>query len=279
MIRSWLRFVALAVLLSGLAVWNWHAVTGAAEDRPGADILPPDLARVPVDALAFQSVRVADVWSSPIARGVRARLGKEFTAMIKDVETKYGLAAEDIERATMVLKDPQAPMPLFFFGTKKAFDKKRVFGLAVPGGEEEKYKGESIVANERQAAYVLGDMAFVVGSKADIQSLIEAGKVKPEGPLAPAVALSAQKHSYVGGVNPSALPPISEELPPQFEALKPLLKARLATVTVNLGERTTDDLRITFPGRDEASAALKALQAGRKLALGFLEQGIGTLRK
>jgi hypothetical protein len=277
--KTWWRAVGLAVLLAGLAVVSWQAAGGAAEDRPGTDALPPDLARVPARSLALYSVRVADVWSSPLARGARDRLGKDLTAKIKDIETKTGLTAENVERVTIVLSGAKEPMPLFFVGTAKAFDARKIFRLAVPGGMEEKYKGETIFANEQQAGHALGEKAFVIGPKADVQSLIDAGKAKPEGGLVPALALAAKKHSWVVGLNPSVLPPEAEELPPQLEVLKPLLKATSATVAVDLGEKTTDEIRITFSGAADAGAGLKAVQAGRKMALGLLDQGIGMLHK
>jgi hypothetical protein len=265
--------------MAGLAALSWQAAGGAVEDTPDTTTLPPDLARVPAKSLALYSVRAADLWSSPLAKGVRDKLGKEFAAMVKDVETKTGLTADDVERVTMVMKEVQTPTPLLFFATKKAFDKKRVFGLAVQGGEEEKYKGESIFANEQQAAYVLGEKAFVVGSKADIQTLIDSDKDKPEGGLVPALALAAKKHSWVVGLNPVALPPIPEELLDEAEAFKPLLKATSATLAVDLGEKTTGEFRIVFPGEGEAGVGLKAVEAGRKLALGLLGQGIAVLSK
>jgi hypothetical protein len=277
--RSWWRAVGLTVLLAGLAVLSWQANRGAAEDKPGTETLPPDLARVPSRALALYSVRVADIWSSPLAKGWREKLDKDLAEKIKDIETKIGLTAQDVERATIVLSGANVPMPLFFFGMTKAVDAKKVFRLAVPGGTEEKYKGETIFANEQQAGYVLAEKAFVIGSKGDIQSLIDAGKGKPEGGLAPALALAAKKHSWVTGFNPSALPPLPEDWPPELEWLKPLLKAKSATVAVDLDEKTTGEMRIAFPAADEAGAGLKAVEAGRKLARGVLEQGIGMLSK
>src|SRR5262249_46996456 len=147
-------------------------------------------------------------------KGFRDKLGKEFTGMIKEVETKTGLTAADIERTTLVVKEIPHSEPMIFVGTTRAFDRKKVFGLAVEGGEEQKYSGETLFANERQAAYALGEKAFVIGTKGDIQSLIDAGKEKPTGGLMPALALTTKKHSVVVGINPAALPPIEDELPP-----------------------------------------------------------------
>jgi hypothetical protein len=279
MTRSWWQAAGLAVLLAGLAALGWQAAGGAAEDKPSTETLPPDLARVPAKSLALISVRAADVWSGALAKGVRSKLGKEFAAVVKETEKETGLTPDDVERMTMVMVRTPDDHPLIFFATTKAFDKKKVFGYAVVGGEEEKYKGETLFANNNMAGLVLGEKAFVIGSKGEVQSLIDAGKGKPEGGLAPALALAAGKHSLVVGVNPGALPPLPEELPPPIEPFKPLVKASVATLAVDLGEKTTGTLRITFPGGGEAGAGLKAVETGRKLALGILDQGIGVLSK
>ena len=118
--RSWWRVIGLAVLLAGVAVLSWQVPSDAAEDKPATDTLPPDLARVPARSLAMFSVRAADVWSSPLARGMRDRLGKDFAAMVKDVETKTGLTADSVERATMVMKELHEAPPLVFIGMTKA---------------------------------------------------------------------------------------------------------------------------------------------------------------
>jgi prepilin-type processing-associated H-X9-DG protein len=272
--------VGLIVLLNGLTVLSWHAATGAAEDKPGTDTLPPDLARLPARSLAMFSVRVADVWAAPLAGSMRDKLGKDFAAMVKDVETKTGLSASDVERATVVMKEsPDAPH-LLFLATRKAFDRKKVLAHVVPGSKEEKYGDETFLANEKgEAGYVLGDRAIVFGPKADIQTLIDAGKGKQTGGLTPALELAAKKHSFVVGINPAALPPLPDELPAEAEPFKPLLKATSATLAVDLGEKTTAKLRIAFSGADETGAGLKAIEAAQKLALGLLDQGIKELSK
>jgi hypothetical protein len=267
------------VLLAAAAVLSWQPAGEAAEDRPGTDTLPPDLARVPARSLAMFSVRAADVWSSPLAKGMRDRLGKDFAAMVKDVETKTGLTADSVERATMVMKELHDAPPLVFIGMTKAFDRKKIFPLLIQGGEEEKFRGQTLFANERDAAYVLSDRAFVFGPKGDVQSLIEAGKAKPEGGLVPALALAAGKHSLVLGINPAALPPFGDDLPAEAEPFKPLLKATTATLAIDLAEKTTGKLRIAFSGAEEAGAGLKAIEAARKLTLGFLDRGVKELSK
>jgi hypothetical protein len=263
----------------GLAALSWQAATDAAEDKPGKETLPPDLARVPVQAVAFISVRPADVWSGRLARGLRDKGGKETAEIIKEVERRTGLTPDNVERFTAVFVKSPDDHPLLFFATIRAFDRNKVFSVLVPGGEEEKHSGQTIFASMWDAAYALSDRVFVMGSKREILSLIDAGKGKRAGGLAPALALAAKKHSGVVGINPAALPPLPEELPPQVTPFKPLLKATLATLAVDLDEKTTAEFRITFPGAREAGAGVESVAAARKLALGFLDQGIKELNE
>src|SRR5947209_7862144 len=70
----------LAVLAGALALGTYQGNGGLAardEKRPEGAALPADLARIPADAVLVQSVRLADLWGSPLARPVRQRLAKE----------------------------------------------------------------------------------------------------------------------------------------------------------------------------------------------------------
>jgi hypothetical protein len=280
MSRSWLRGAALAALLAALTALAWQGGHSAAEEKAGEEKLPPDLARVPARSLALLSVRVADVWATPLAKSMRDKLGMEYAAMIKDAETRGGLSASDIERATAVMKNsPDAP-PLLFLATRKAFDRKKLFAMVVPEGKEEKYGDETIIANDKgEAGYVLTDKAVVFGPKPEIQTLIDAGKDKPAGGLVPALALAAKKHSLVIGLNPSVLSPIEEELPPLAAPFKPLFKATSATLAIDIGEKITGNLRVAFPGADDAAEGLKAVDAGRRVGQEFLARGMKELTK
>jgi prepilin-type processing-associated H-X9-DG protein len=280
MSRSWLRGAVLAGLLAGLAVLGWQGARSAADEEGKKGALPIDLVRVPARSLALVSVRFADVWATPLAESVRSKLDKDQLAKIKEVEAKTGLSATDFERATVVMKNsPDAP-PLLFLATRKPFDRKKMFALTVPGGKEEKYGEETIVANEQgEAGYVLADRALVLGPKADIQTLIDAGKEELAGGLVPALALAAKKHSMVIGINPSVLSPIEDELPPLAAPFKPLFKATSATLAIDLGDKITAQLHVAFPGAGEATEGAKAIDAARKVGDEFITRGIKVLDK
>jgi prepilin-type processing-associated H-X9-DG protein len=267
--------MAATVLLATLAALAWQGGRSAAEDKAGKETLPADLARVPARSLALLSVRLGDLWVTPLGTTIQGKVGKEFTEKVKEIETKTGMSAKDVERATVVFKNPPDAPPLLFLAMRKAFDRKKLFAFTVPGGKEEKYGDETIVANPQgEAGYVLSDKALVLGPRSDIEAIIDAGKDAPAGGLVPALALAAKKHALVVGINPESLSPVENELPPQAAAFKPLFKATSATIAIDVGEKIAARLRVAFPGADEAAEGVKALEAGRKLGQELLERGI-----
>src|SRR5439155_25696604 len=59
---------------------------------------------------------------------------------------------------------------------------------------------------------------------------------KKSGPLESALAIAAGKNQVVASVNIAQLPRIPvEAIPPEAKALRPLLDAKTATLTANLG--------------------------------------------
>jgi prepilin-type processing-associated H-X9-DG protein len=275
---TWRRACALVCVVGSLAGLAWQE--GAAEQK-ARETLPADLARISGGSAAFFSVRVADLWTSALGRSARKEIDKEFGALVKGLEQKSGLPASAVERVTAVLPELNSAHPLLFFATTKAFDKKKVFAVAVPGGKEEKYNGETFVAaNERNAGYVLGERAFVIGTRGDIQTLID-GKGKEQNGLTPALQLAAKKHSAVGAVGPAALAKLKMEFtnPEKLGPFAPLLKAKLLTLAIDAGAKTTGKLRIAFADQQSAKEGAKAAEAGRKLAEKALADGIKELGK
>ena len=72
MSRSWWRAAGLAVLLAGLAALSWQVTTDAAEDKPGTETLPPDLARVPARARLSRAERLERRMSESCLECLRA---------------------------------------------------------------------------------------------------------------------------------------------------------------------------------------------------------------
>jgi hypothetical protein len=248
-----------------------------AEEKAATEALPPDLARVPVKAFALLSIRAADVWTSPLGKSLRGKLGKVIEAPVKEAQGKTGLSPADLERVTLVLMDHRARRPLIFFATTKALDPKKVFALFVPEGNEEKYAGEKIVANERgEAAFVLGEKAFVVGSKADVQSMLDGGKADRGIDLGPALAQAAGKHSAVVGLSGAGLRRLEADAPAGEEQFRALLRATAATLVLDVGPKTKGRLGIRFASDEEAKKGAEALT----FVKGFFEKALaGSIKQ
>ncbi len=278
---------AAAVVAGAMALaWAMTGPGAAARDEKAdapAGALPADLARVPADAVALGSVRLADLLAGEFVKPILANkeMGKEIAQAMKEAEKNLGVPLTDVERITAVLPAiAQGAEPLVFVGTAKAYDRKKV--LAALGGKEEKHKGQSyFVKSGRQAVYLLGERAFVFGAPTDIQQLLDkAAGAKADGPLAPALRLAAGKHLGVVAVYPTPINDlVGEQLPPEAEPFKPLLKAKLATATFDLGDEARASLRVTFADEKGAKAGVKSVQVGQQLVKQLLGQGVMQLDK
>jgi hypothetical protein len=277
-----------AAVVAGALALAWAAAGPGAAAREGqagapAGALPEDLARVPADSVALGSLRLADLLAGDFAKPVLANkeMGKEVEGALKEAEKNLGVPLAEVERITAVLPAvAQGAQPLVFVGTTKAYDKKKV--LAALGGKEEKHKGHSyFVKDNRLGVHLIGERAFVFGAPTDIQHLLDkpAG-AKADGPMTPALKLAAGKHLAVTAVYPTPIADlVGDQLPPEAEPFKPLLKARLATATFDLGDEARAVLRVSFPDEASAKAGVKSVQVGQQLIKQLLGQGIEQLDK
>src|SRR5262245_54102585 len=113
------RVVVLSGLVTGLTLVPGPGDGAVAQEK--AD-LPPDLARISGKAHFLASIRPADLWDSPLAKGVRAKVGADVTTMTLGVEEALGLPPAAIERVTVVMPvlAPGAEQPVFHVAAKAA---------------------------------------------------------------------------------------------------------------------------------------------------------------
>ena len=251
-----------------------------ADDEAKAAALPPDLAKVPSDAVFLVSGRVADLWNSDLKKSVRQKLAKEMIEGTREFEKKFGLPLDQVERLTLAMMNVRGPEePLLFVGMTKAYDRDKVVA-AGEKGKEEKYKGQTFyIKGKDWAVYPLGDQALVYGNPHAIRVLID-GPAKSDGNLAAALRLAAGKHSAVFALNVKAFnDEVGERLPGDVEPFKPLLQALYGTLTVDLGAETRAEVKLTFTSEKDATAAVKPARTGLDLARGGLARGVEELSK
>jgi hypothetical protein len=242
--------------------------------------LPPDLAKIPSDAIFLASMRFADLWNSDVTKPVRQKLAKEMKEGAKEFEKKFGLTADQVERLTMVFLNIHGPgEPLFFVGTTKAYDRSKVLG-AGEKAKEEKHKGQTFyIRGDNTAVYPLGERAVVYGNPNEIRGLIDQ-PAKSDGNLAAALSLAAGKHSAVLAANVKAInDQVGEQLPGELEPFKPLFKANYGTLAMDVGEELRADVKLTFADEKQAKAAVDPARTGLDLARAGVERGIDELGK
>jgi hypothetical protein len=256
--------LAAALALAGLA--------GAGDDPKAATTsLPPDLARVPGDAVALVSVRLGELWNSDAAAGLRGHLTKEAPAALDGWRQVVGLPPGDVERCTAVapyLELGPGPYPLIFVATARPYERARVLANVGLDCREERRGGKVLyVSGAGHAVHFLGDRAYVAGPAGAVRDLLERPAAKKEGRLATALRLAAGRHALVAALDPE---PIVREfgggLPPQGESLRPLLKAELVTLTVDATAGLDGDLALTFPTEEDARKAQPVMRTGLTLA-------------
>ncbi|MFO0842722.1 MAG: DUF1559 domain-containing protein [Gemmataceae bacterium] len=261
-----------AVLVVVGATWALVRGPAEAEEKGG---LPADLARVPGKAFLMVSLRPGDLWEHELAKGIRAKMGKDASFIAQGVEKSTGLAPAATERVTYVVNQfaPGGPgEPLMFVAAKGSFDRAKLLATIVPGGEEKTHAGHKYVANERKAVVILDDKHYVQGTVGDIQSILDAGPVKADAAMMPALKLAAGKHAAVVALIPEPLEKLADELPADAEPFKPLIQTRLGVLTVDAGSSAKVSLRLAFPGPGEAKAGARAVEAARKMGLRLIDQ-------
>ena len=110
-------------LVSGLSCPMTAAVEKAAP--------PPELDLIPRDGFGFVSVRVADLWQSDAAKGLRDLLGKQEGRPLEQFEKRFGVKLSDIERVTLLF--PSVPAhpermgpPLVVVTAAKPYDRAKL---------------------------------------------------------------------------------------------------------------------------------------------------------
>src|SRR5262245_51989990 len=194
--------LGLTALVAGLVLIRGPGEADlAAQEKAKAD-LPPDLARISGRAHVLISLRPADVWESELGKGIRGKVGKDVAHVTKALTEAIGLEPASIERLTLAMPMvAQGVEPLVFVASKQALEKKKFLAQLVPGGEAKKHADQEYFGNDRRAVVMFDDKHYVLGSVADVQSMLDNGKAKPEGNLLPALRLAAGKHAAVVAAN------------------------------------------------------------------------------
>jgi predicted Zn finger-like uncharacterized protein len=244
--------------------------------------LPADLNRVPRDALAFVSLRLADTLKRPIAAELRKQL--QANSVLASYKQLLGLEVTNIERAVVVflaLKPEVEGVALIT--TVKPYERERLLFMIAPekrqirAGTTSYYVGQKYPA----AVHFLNDRTFVLGLGKDVKRFLERpiGK-ETSGPLSDALVAATGPHTLVVGARPRLLIPIEKkDVPAPYQGYLPLLDAKSATLSLDAGQDLRMDLRLVFANEEEAKKGQTAARQGLGLIGLIFAQLPGQLKK
>jgi hypothetical protein len=267
------RSAALAgpVLLVALAATLALAPSrpAAAQPKPGPG-LPTDLALVHPDALGFVHVRVAEIWHNDALKQARDLLHKAGPRALAALDEQFVPKPSTVDRVTAVVLPPgngqDAPRVIGILRFTEAFDPAAVRksylkdGVLKHAGDKEYYVDQV----QRLSLYLPDDRTIVLSDDKTLGEYLTWAP-KDEGGLTDAVKLAATK-PMLGAVNLARLP-----LPPGFENFvppeyKPLVKARLLTVGMDLGKEVTLNARLVFRNAADATEGEKSVYRAAETA-------------
>jgi hypothetical protein len=249
--------------------------------QPAPGVLPPDLRLVPPDALGFVSARPADLAKSEAVRRLRQQLGQQQGDPLDQVEQQAGLKVADVQRVTLAVLavPPSKPELMVFVSSSKPFAPDKVVQLMAPKAVQKIVQGRTYYVDQAEDLMVTfpADRLLLFGTVKAVEGLAAQPAAREiRGPLGEGLALAAQGHLLVAGLNPG---PLAEQfgghLPPAAEPFRSLLGLRSASLVVD-GEKTAKvDLRLVFPDANGA-------KEGERIAHGVLllgRVGLGMARQ
>jgi hypothetical protein len=269
-IPLWALAAAGVVLLAVVGLGAWFLFSGPSGD----------LALIPADAQGFATLRVADLWKTVPVQDVVQAAGNDATDALAALEQATGFKPEDIERATVVVKDATANPPSLWVivSTTRPWDKKKVLDAAgMPAAE--KKQGDvvyHVAENGTGAFYLASPKTAVFASTEDALKACLAQQDRPvtKGPLAQAIKQAGGKDHLAGGF---AIPQqVRDQFKGQIEALPRVADALDIQSLWVVGNFSGKDLQVEltgeYPSSDKAKAGKEAADSLKFMAGLFLGQ-------
>jgi hypothetical protein len=231
--------------------------------------LPSELAAVPPGAIGFIHLRAADLWKSDALKELRASMLRAGPAALKAFNDRFVPAPSTIDCVTVIILDPrqaQREPPLVgVISCSEPFDRGRMYKSLLPKGKELKAGDATFVADEELeiALHAIDNRTLAVAPTETMKQYLE-GSRKGPGPFASALKEASGKHHLVVALNASLLPGEAVgELP---EALQPLARAKLARLSLDIGQEIRADVRLEFGDEAQAKAGEAAAHQGVMMA-------------
>lgn len=261
------------VLVAGFALLVAVPASRPVAAQPAAPA--PDLALIHPDALGFVHVKLADLWKHPSMADARKMVEAAGPKALATLDAQFVPKPTTAQRVTAIALPPteNAVEPKFVVALRfsEAFDPEAVRKSYVPAATVRKFGGKEVFAEPNGTALFFPDNQTLVLSDAETLGKYLAWAPKSEGGLSEAVKLAETKPlTIAANLARAPIPPgLDEQLPGD---LRPLLKARIVTVTADMGKAVTLTGRISFATADEAKDGEKALRQMAQMGRAGLDQ-------
>jgi hypothetical protein len=236
-----------------------------------APALPPDLALIPPQAVAWGHVQVAAIWNHEKLNHLREIVLKAGPEALQRLDTLFVPKISTLERISFCVLMEQleeegligSPHPFFIFRFREPFDPKEVVRAYFPDAVTVNLEGGQTVyrdENMREIELWFPDRQHVVIGSREKMSLLWKRAEGKDNLWLPVLRQAERNHVTVA-LNVAALP-IPDEVrrgaPPQ---LVPFLKVQTLVGTVRLTDKISLGLTAEFGTAAAAQEAEKALQA------------------
>jgi hypothetical protein len=270
-------FAAVGLAAVAAAVLAVGPQPRPAAAQPPTD-LPPDLALVHPDALGFVHVRLADLWKHEAMKDARKLFEKAGPKALGALDEQFTPKPSTVERVTTVVlpfdgRGEPAMVAVLRFSA--AFDAAAIKKNYLPRGKAVKTgvnASKEMFADEvaRLAVFFPDDKTLVFSDPETLGKYLTLAP-KDEGGLRDAVKLAAGKPVFAAlNVTRVPFPPGIEEHVP--EDVRPLMKAKLFTLSLDIGKAVTVEGKLTFGNGADAAAGEKAIRAAAGMARGLLAE-------
>jgi hypothetical protein len=239
---------------------------------PDATALPPDLALVPGDALAFGRVPVAAAWNHASMKLIREQLQKG--DKVADIEKFLGIGLNDLDHLTVLIlpggQQDAEPIVVGVLTTSRPIDWQKVVAAFAPSSEEKTHKTKKYHAardGRGPAIHRAADRMLLLADEPMLKKFWDRPSVPVQpGRLAEVLKLASAKDR---GVATMRLPPAlaqrfkQQPLPAPFDFARPLVGMESVTAVLDFGPHSKTEVTILMPDEAAAARALAALKQGQ----------------
>jgi hypothetical protein len=231
---------------------------------------------VPADAVGFVHVRLADIWKNDLFREIRKTWLAAGDDSLKALDEQFVPAPSSLDRVTVfVLPDRGGKQPRLFgvIAFSAPFDRDRLVKVYLPEAATRQANGKAVYVprgNAEMAITFPDDRHVLIGTNEGMDDYLSKPPAK-NGPLAGALKLATTRPVVAAG-NISALPiqpaALFEPLKGLPVDLRPILKAELVVLAMDLGTDAKIEVKATYQDEAAAHAAEDSVRAliseGRK---------------